>query len=105
MTEAQVASGELRIAQDDPKLLDYIRLKVLQPPAIYGPVLLTTGKDVNLGKTFEQQEVYRFILTLLKYKVNNGIKNELSMKYKNCFVISEKWIFHRVSENFVVEDP
>jgi hypothetical protein len=43
-----------------------------------------------LGKTFEQQEVYRFILTLLKYKVNNGIKHQLSMKYKFF------WIFRKM---------
>ncbi|OXA44716.1 hypothetical protein Fcan01_20599 [Folsomia candida] len=65
-----VASGNLRLAQDDANILGYIRQKFLQPPATEGKVVLS-GKDVHFKHTFEQQEMYRFIYKILGNK-NNG---------------------------------
>lgn len=63
-----VASGNLRLAQDDANILGYIRQKFLQPPATEGKVVLS-GKDVHFKHTFEQQEMYRFIYKILGNKV------------------------------------
>lgn len=70
LTEADISSGKGNLAQDDPRLLDYIISQYLIPPRPKGKHYEVDWTPVHLTNKLQQQEVSRYILDLFNKKVS-----------------------------------